>query len=65
MSKSKARMIIEAKQATIECNPLKKDGKKCAAIFMDEVEEVLKEFDKLETLYKKYISRDVDNAKKS
>lgn len=48
MGISKAKRILHLKKATIECNPLKKDGKKCAALYKDELEELIKAFKELE-----------------
>ncbi len=35
MMDSKAMQILKLKQATIECNPLYKDKRKCAAIYQN------------------------------
>lgn len=48
METSKAKEILKLKKATIECNPLRKDGKPCAAIFVDEVNELLRAFNEME-----------------
>lgn len=49
MKNSKVKDILKLKRATIECNPLKKNGKPCAALFMDEVDELIRAFDEMES----------------
>lgn len=59
MKISKAKEILKMKKATIECNPLRKDGKPCAALFKDEVDELIKAFNEMEL----FIYRSHDHAR--
>ncbi|WP_050638459.1 hypothetical protein [Candidatus Stoquefichus sp. SB1] len=49
MKNSRAKNILKLKKATIECNPLRKNGKPCAALFQDEVDELIRAFDEMES----------------
>lgn len=51
---SKAMQILKLKQATIECNPLYKDQRKCAAIYKDEIEILMDRLEYLEKVNERY-----------
>lgn len=64
MGLSRAKEILYLKQATIECNPLRKNGKPCAALFKEEVEELIEALNEVEPIYIRYRKNNT-NAKKS
>ena len=51
---SKAMQILKLKQATIECNPLYKDKRKCAAIYQNEIEILMDRLEYLEKVNERY-----------
>ncbi len=51
---SKAMQILKLKQATIECNPLYKNNRKCAAIYKNEVDELIERLEYLEKVNEIY-----------
>lgn len=61
MKTSKAKEILIMKKATIECNPLKRNGRLCAALYKDEVDELIRVFNEMES----FIYRNDENAKKN
>jgi hypothetical protein len=55
--KSKAMQIMEMKKATLECNPLFKDKRRCVALFEEETDEIYARLSYLEKFYERYGSR--------
>lgn len=64
MGLSRAKEILYLKQATIECNPLRKNGEPCAALYKNEVEELIEVLKEVEPIYERYRKSNT-NAKKS